>query len=48
MSKHAKLLGTILLGPSGANIPFDGLCALLERPAFLLRLCGSRRILKRS
>ena len=44
MSKHAKLLERILLGNSDANIPFDGLCLLLQRLGFQMRVRGSHHI----
>ena len=44
MSKHAKLLERILLGNSDANIPFDGLCVLLQRLGFQMRVRGSHHI----
>jgi hypothetical protein len=44
MSKHAKLLEKILLGTADSNIPFDGLCALLERLGFVMRVRGSHHI----
>ena len=44
MSRHAKLLERILLGNSDANIPFDGLCRLLQRLGFQMRVRGSHHI----
>ena len=44
MSKHAKLLEKILLGAADANIPFDGLCHLLQRLGFQMRVRGSHHI----
>jgi hypothetical protein len=44
MSKHAKLLDKILLGTADANIPFDGLCALLQKLGFQVRVRGSHHI----
>ena len=44
MSKHAKLLDKILLGTADANIPFDGLCHLLQRFGFQMRVRGSHHI----
>ena len=44
MSKHAKLREKILLGMADANIPFDGLCQLLQRLGFSQRLRGSHHI----
>ena len=44
MSRHVKLLERILLGHSDANIPFDGLCLLLQRLGFQMRVRGSHHI----
>ena len=44
MSKHAKLLGKILSGAADANIPFGGLCHLLLRLGFEMRVRGSHHI----
>jgi len=44
MSKHAKLLEKILSGTADANIPFDGLCHLLQRLGFSMRVRGSHHI----
>ena len=44
MSKHEKLLDRILRGTSDANIPFDGLCQLLKRLGFEMRVRGSHHI----
>jgi hypothetical protein len=44
MSKPAKLLEKILQGTADANIPFDGLCQLLQRLGFQMRVRGSHRI----
>ena len=44
MSKHAKLLDRILLGTADANIPFDGLCHLLQKLGFQMRVRGSHHI----
>ena len=44
MSKHAKLLEKILSGAADANIPFDGLCLLLQRLGFSTRVRGSHHI----
>jgi hypothetical protein len=41
MSKHARVLEKILLGNADANIPFDGLCGLLQRLGFQTRVRGS-------
>jgi len=47
MSKHAKLLERVLLGTADANIPFDGLCRLLQRLSFQMRVRGSHHIFSR-
>jgi len=47
MSKHDKLLDRILRGVSDANIPFDGMCQLLCRLGFALRIKGSHHIFSR-
>ncbi len=47
MSKHSKLLEKILHGTSDANIPFDGLCALLRHLGFAERIRGSHHIFSR-
>nr|VFK20464.1 MAG: YcfA-like protein [Candidatus Kentron sp. LPFa] len=44
MGKHDKLYRYILLRRSDANIPFDGLCALLERLGFSERIRGDHHI----
>lgn len=44
MSKHDKLLDRILRGTSDASIPFDGLCHLLQRLGFQMRVRGSHHI----
>ncbi len=44
MSKHNKMLDRILRGTADANIPFDGLCHLLQRLGFQMRLRGSHHI----
>ena len=44
MSKPAKLLEKILLGAADANIPFDGLCQLLQRLGFQMRVRGGHHI----
>jgi hypothetical protein len=41
MSKPAKLLEKILLGTADANIPFDGLCRLLQKLGFQMRVRGA-------
>jgi hypothetical protein len=48
MSKHAKLLARLLSGTSDANIPFGGLCRLLERLGFEMRVRGSHHIFFKS
>ena len=47
MSKHDKLLEKILRGTSDANIPLDGLCALLRHLGFAERIRGSHHIFSR-
>lgn len=47
MSKHGKLLDRILRGTADANIPFDGLCQVLGRLGFVLRIKGSHHIFTR-
>ena len=44
MSKHEKVLEKILRGASDANVPFDGLCHLLQRLGFQMRVRGSHHI----
>jgi hypothetical protein len=44
MSKHAKLLGKILSGTADANIPFPGLCHLLQGLGFQMRVRASHHI----
>ncbi len=44
MGKHAKLLERILLGTADANIPFDGLCVLLQKLGFQMRVRGSHHV----
>ena len=44
MSKHVKLLEKILHGNADANISFDGLCLLLQRLSFQMRVRGSHHI----
>jgi HicA toxin of bacterial toxin-antitoxin, len=48
MSKHAKLLGRMLSGTADANIPFAGLCSLLQRLGFQVRVRGSHHIFFKS
>jgi len=38
MGKHEKLLIQVLSGTSDANIPFDGLCGLLNHLGFAKRV----------
>jgi hypothetical protein len=48
MGKHDKTREKICSGTSDANIPFDDLCAMLDRFGFVLRRgSGSRRIYTR-
>jgi hypothetical protein len=44
MSKDTKLLEKILLGTADANIPFFGLCHLLQKLGFEMRVRGSHHI----
>jgi predicted RNA binding protein YcfA (HicA-like mRNA interferase family) len=44
MSQRDKLLAKILLGASGANIPFESLCQLLRTLGFDERIQGSHHI----
>jgi predicted RNA binding protein YcfA (HicA-like mRNA interferase family) len=44
MSKTKKLLTKILIGSSDANIGFEGLCNLLGKLGFYLRIKGSHHI----
>lgn len=44
MGKHEKLYEHILLRRSDANVPFDGLCALLTRLGFDERIKGDHHI----
>lgn len=44
MSKHEKLLVTILRGTSDANISFEGLRLLLKRLGFAERIRGNHYI----
>jgi hypothetical protein len=48
MSKHARLLGKILSGTADASVPFDGLCHLLQRLGFQVRIRGSHHIFFKS
>ena len=47
MGKHEKLLLQVLRGTSDANIPFDGLRALLHWLAFDERIRGGHHIFTR-
>jgi predicted RNA binding protein YcfA (HicA-like mRNA interferase family) len=45
MARWEKLLARILSGKADANIPFDGLCGLLERLGYQLdRIEGSHHV----
>jgi predicted RNA binding protein YcfA (HicA-like mRNA interferase family) len=44
MSKYSKLLEKILSGSADATIPFEGLCNLLAKLGFELRVRGSHHI----
>jgi predicted RNase H-like HicB family nuclease len=44
MSKYEKLYQHILMRQSDANVPFDGLCELLERLGFEKRVKGDHHI----
>ena len=44
MGERDRLLLRILRGTSDANIPFDGLCHLLQRLDFAERIRGSHHI----
>ena len=44
MGKHEKLYEHILMRRSDANVPFDGLCALLKRLGFSERIRGDHHI----
>lgn len=44
MTRHDKLLAQILRGTSDANVPFDGLRALLQRLGFEERIRGGHHI----
>lgn len=47
MSKHDKLLDKLLRGTADSNIPFEGLCHLLRRLGFAMRVRGSHHIFSR-
>jgi hypothetical protein len=44
MGTYEKLLSKILRGTSDADIPFDGMCHLLERIGFDCRIRGDHHI----
>jgi hypothetical protein len=44
MGKHERLFQHILMRRSDANVPFDGLCALLKRLGFDARIRGDHHI----
>jgi hypothetical protein len=44
MGKYEKLYEHILMRRSDANVPFDGLCALLKRIGFDERIRGDHHI----
>ncbi|MCL4457117.1 MAG: type II toxin-antitoxin system HicA family toxin [Nitrospirae bacterium] len=44
MGKQEKILSQILKGTSDANIPFEGLCNLLQNIGFEMRIRGSHHI----
>lgn len=44
MGRHENLYQHILLRQSDANVPFDGLCKLLERLGFVVRIRGDHHI----
>ena len=44
MGKHESLYEHILMRRSDANVPFDGLCALLKRLGFDARIRGDHHI----
>jgi predicted RNA binding protein YcfA (HicA-like mRNA interferase family) len=48
MNTQEKLYEHILMRRSDANVPFDGLCALLERLGFDERIKGAHHIFTRS
>ncbi len=48
MGKHGKLLDRILRGTADASIPFNGICQLLVRFGFTLRVKGSHHIFTRA
>ena len=48
MGERDRLLLRILRGTSDANIPFDGLCHLLQRLDFAERIRGSHHIFSKS
>jgi predicted RNA binding protein YcfA (HicA-like mRNA interferase family) len=44
MRRRDKLLERILRGTSDTNIPFDGMCQLLQRLGFHMRVRGDHHI----
>jgi predicted RNA binding protein YcfA (HicA-like mRNA interferase family) len=44
VSRHDRLLAKILWGASDQNVPFKGLCGLLEHLGFEQRIRGSHHI----
>lgn len=48
MGETEKLLVKILRGTSDTNIPFDGLCRLLEKLGFDERIKGSHHIFSKA
>ncbi len=44
MGKHEKLYEHVLIRRSDANVPFVGLCALLQRLGFDVRIRGDHHI----
>ena len=44
MSRHERLVRTILRGRSDANIRFSALCALMRYPGFQERVRGSHHL----
>lgn len=44
MLRRDKLLERILRGTSDTNIPFDGMCQLLQRLGFRMRVQGDHHI----
>lgn len=44
MGRHEKLLARVLRGTADANVPFEGLCALMAHLGFDVRVRGSHHI----